>query len=239
MREKRVVITGMGVVSPVGLDIPTIWQNVIDGVSGIGPITAFDTTEFDTCIAGEVHGFDPSNYMTSKDARRMDLFVQYAVACLEEALAQSLLVIDEQNGYQVGANVGTGVGGIWTYDHEYHVLNEKGPRRVSPFLVPMIIVDAASVQIALRTGARGPNFGITSACATGADSIGLACETIRHGRAKVMITGGVEAAITPIGIATFDSHGSAFETQRQSDPEPAAHSMPNGMALFYQMEVAF
>jgi 3-oxoacyl-(acyl-carrier-protein) synthase len=189
MKPNRVVITGMGVVSPVGLDVPTVWQNIINGVSGIRPITVFDTAEFDVCIAGEVDGFDPLNYMSAKEARRMDRFVQYAVACLEQALVQSKLEINEQNCYQVGANIGTGVGGIQTYDREFRVLDEKGPRRVNPFLVPMIIIDAAAVQAALRTGARGPNFGIASACATGADSIGLAYETIRNGRAKAMITG--------------------------------------------------
>jgi len=221
-REKRVVITGMGIVSPVGLDVPTMWNNVVGGVSGIGPITVFDTTEFDAHIAGEVHGFDPHNYMSPKDARRMDRFVQYAVACLEQALAESRLEINDQNCYQVGANIGAGVGGIWTYDREFHVLNEKGPRRINPFLITMIIVDAAAVQVALRTGARGPNFGVTSACATGADSIGLAYETIRHGRAKAMFTGGVEAAITPIGVAAFDRMGALS----RCNDEPTRASRP-------------
>ena len=220
MREKRVVITGMGVVSPVGLDVPTMWQNVVNGVSGIRRITGFDTTEFDACIAGEAHGFDPLNYMSAKEARRMDRFVQYAVAALEEALAQSKLEINEHNSYQVGANVSTGVGGIQTYDREFRVLDEKGPRRVNPFLITMIIIDAAAVQVALRTGARGPNFGIASACATGGDAIGLAYETILHGRAKAMITGGVEAAVTSMGVAAFDRMGAL--SHRNDDPARAS-----------------
>jgi len=220
MREKRVVITGTGVVSPVGLDVPTMWQNVVNGVSGIRRITGFDTTEFDACIAGEAHGFDPLNYMSAKEARRMDRFVQYAVAALEEALAQSKLEINEHNSYQVGANVSTGVGGIQTYDREFRVLDEKGPRRVNPFLITMIIIDAAAVQVALRTGARGPNFGIASACATGGDAIGLAYETILHGRAKAMITGGVEAAVTSMGVAAFDRMGAL--SHRNDDPARAS-----------------
>jgi 3-oxoacyl-[acyl-carrier-protein] synthase II len=204
MHSKRVVVTGMGVISPLGLDAPTLWQNLVTGHSGIAPITLFDTTGMDVHIAGEAHGFEATDFMSAKDARRADRFTQFAIAALAEALAQSRLVVDDHNAAEVGVIVGSGVGGIETYSHEFAVLNEKGPRRVSPFLVPMITVDVPAVQIALRTGATGPNMAVTSACATGADAIGQAYEAICRGHARAMFAGGFEAAITPIGVATFD-----------------------------------
>ena len=217
--EKRVVITGMGVITPVGLDLASMWQNLICGVSGIGPITYFDTTDFDARIAGEVLGFDPLNYMSAKEARRMDRFAQYAVAALEQAMAQSKLEVNEHNAFLVGANVASAVGGISTYHHEFQVMEEKGPRRINPFLPTMIVVDAAAVQVALRTGARGPNFGIASACASGADSIGLAYEIIRQGRAKAMICGGTDATIMPISVAAYDRVGAL--SHRNDEPTKA------------------
>jgi 3-oxoacyl-[acyl-carrier-protein] synthase II len=159
MEAKRVVITGMGVISPVGLDVPTMWRNLLAGRSGIAAITLFDTSGFEVQIAGEAHGFDPKDFMSIKEARRADRFTQFAIAALREALAQSGLVIHQHNANQVGAIVGSGVGGIWTYSQEFDTLREKGPRRVSPVLVPMITVDVPSVQITLRTGARGPTLG--------------------------------------------------------------------------------
>ncbi len=220
--QKRVVITGMGVISPVGLDVDSMWHNLVCGVSGIGPLTAFDTTDFEARIAGEARGFDPQNYMSIKEARRMDRFAQFAVAALGQAMDQSKLVINEHNAYQVGSNVGSAVGGIATYHNEFHVLEEKGPRRINPFLATMIVVDAAAVQVALRTGARGPNFGVASACATGADSIGMAYDAIRHGRAQAMITGGVDATLTPISLAAYDRVGALSHR----NDEPALASRP-------------
>jgi 3-oxoacyl-[acyl-carrier-protein] synthase II len=219
MNHKRIVVTGLGVISPVGLDVPTMWQNVVAGRSGIAPITLFDTSEHGVHFAGEAHGFDPCNYMSVKDARRADRFTQFAIAALEEAHAQSGLVVDGHNAYEVGVVAGSGIGGIWTYTAELEKLREKGPRRVSPFLVPMISVDIPAVQIALRTGARGPNLGVSSACATGADAIGRACETIKQGYAKAMFAGSAEAAISPIGMASFDRMRAL--SQRNDDPEAA------------------
>ncbi len=220
MHQKRVVVTGMGVVSPLGLDVPTFWQNLVAGRSGIAPITLFDTTDMDVRIAGEAHGFEAMDYMSAKDARRTDRFTQFAIAALAEAWAQSGLVIDAHNAAHVGVIVGSGVGGIWTYSREFAVLNEKGPRRVSPFLVPMITVDVPAVQIALRTGAAGPNMAVTSACATSADAIGQSYETIRRGHARAMFTGGFEAAVTPIGVATFDRMRAL--SRRNGDPAKAS-----------------
>ena len=219
METKRVVITGMGVISPLGLDMPTTWQSLIDGKSGIGPITLFDTTDQEVKFAGEAHDFDPLNYMTAKDARRADRFTQFAIAALDEVLAQSGLEVNSHDAYDIGVCVGSGIGGIATYTVELDKLREKGPRSVSPILVPMITIDVASVQIALRIGAQGPNVGIASACATGVDSMGHAFETIRRGHAKAMFAGSFEAAVTPIGMATFDRMRAI--SRRNDEPERA------------------
>ncbi len=234
MSLKRVVITGLGVISPVGLDAITMWQALVNGCSGIAPITLFDARDFDVRIAGEAHGFDPLNYMPAKDARRADRFTQFAIAALQEALAQSRLEINAHNAYDVGAIVGSGMGGIWTYTEELNVLNEKGPRRVNPFLIPTITVDVPAVQVALRTGAQGPNHGVASACATGADAIGEAFETIRRGHAKAMITGGFEAAVTPIGIAAFDRMRAL--SRRNDDPPAASRPFDAGRDGFVMSE---
>ncbi len=220
METRRVVITGMGVISPLGLDLPTTWQNLIQGRSGIRPITLFDTTEFQVTIAGEAHGFDATNYMPAKEARRADRFTQFAIAALEEAMAQSGLEVTSHNAHDVGVIVGSGIGGIITYTVELDILREKGPRRVSPLLVPMITVDVPAVQIALRTGAQGPNLGVASACATGVDAMGQAFETIRRGHAQAMISGSTEAAVTAIGIATFDRMRAL--SRRNHEPEKAS-----------------
>ncbi len=246
MEARRVVITGMGVISPLGLDLPTTWQNLIQGRSGIRPITLFDTTDFRVTMAGEAHGFDATNYMPAKDARRADRFTQFAIAALEEALAQSGLEVDSHNAQDVGVIVGSGMGGIATYTVELDILREKGPRRVSPLLVPMITIDVAAVQIALRTGAQGPNLGVASACATGVDAMGQAFETIRRGHAQAMISGSTEAAVTPIGIATFDRMRAL--SRRNHEPEKASRPfdtdrdgfvLSEGGAIFVLEELSF
>ena len=220
--DRRVVVTGMGVISPVGLNVPTMWQSLLAGKSGIGPITLFDTSEFGARIAGEAHGFEPLNYMSAKDARRADRFAQFAIAALDEAIAQSGLAVNEHNAYDIGVIMGSGIGGIRTYTDELDVLRDKGPRRVSPFLVPMISVDVPAVQTALRTGARGPSMGISSACATSVDAIGQAYETIRRGHTRAMFTGGFEAVVTPIALATFDR----MRALSRRNEDPAAASRP-------------
>lgn len=234
MDRRRVVITGIGVISPVGLDLATAWENLTAGRSGIGPITAFDTTGYDVTIAGEAHGFDPLNYLSLKEVRRTDRFTQFALAALQEALDQAKLVVDESNCHDVGVIIGVGVGGIQTYSDEFDVLRSKGPRRVSPLLVPMITSDVPAVQVALRTGARGPNLGVSSACASGSDAIGQAYETICRGHAEAMITGGVEAAIVPISIATFDRMRAI--SHRNDDPQGASRPFDAGRDGFVVSE---
>lgn len=222
MEDRRIVVTGMGVISPVGPDVPTMWQNIVAGKSGIGPITLFDASDLEVQIAGEAHGFEAIDYMEAKDVRRADRFAHFAIAALQEAVAQSGLVIDEHNAHEVGVIMGSGIGGLATYTRELDVLREKGPRRVSPFLAPMISVDIPAVQTALRTGARGPNMGISSACATSANSIGQAYETIRRGHARAMFTGGFEALIHPISVATF----SRMRALSRRNDDPTAASRP-------------
>jgi 3-oxoacyl-[acyl-carrier-protein] synthase II len=204
MDKKRVVITGMGVISPVGLDTHTMWDHVVNGQSGIGPITLFDTTGYDVKIAGEAHGFDPEKYMSYREARRMDRYIQIALAALEEALAQSGLTVNAQNAFEIGAIIGSAAGGVNTCGDGSDNLREKGPRHMNPYHATSVSVDAASVYVAMRTGARGINMGVSSACSTGSDAIGQAFEAIQLGYARAMLTGGFEAAITPLSIAAFD-----------------------------------
>jgi 3-oxoacyl-[acyl-carrier-protein] synthase II len=205
----RVVVTGMGLISPVGLNVAQGWANVISGHSGIGHISLFPTDDLCVKIAGEAWNFNPTDYMPAREARRADRNVQFAVAATRQAMARAQLPLSlrEQtvvNSEQVGVLIGTGAAGIWTYTAQQAVMDKHGPARLSPFLIPMITVDAASVQVSILTGACGPTFGLASACATGADAIGMAFETIRRGDAGMMITGGTEAAVTRLGIAGFD-----------------------------------
>lgn len=220
--QRRVVITGIGVVSPLGLDVPTFWQHLAAGKSGIAPITAFDASEFQTQFAGEVRDFDPANFMDRKEARRTDRFVQLAVAATREALSRAQFEITPANAEQVGVFLGSGIGGLQTLTTQHEVLLNRGPGRVSPFLVPAMITNMAAGLVSILYGARGPNLCTTSACASSAHAIGEATETIRRGWAQVMLAGGSEASITALGVAAFNaSH--ALSTRND---EPATASRP-------------
>ncbi|HZU07865.1 MAG TPA: beta-ketoacyl-ACP synthase II [Chloroflexota bacterium] len=216
----RVVITGLGAVTPLGLDVPSTWQALLEGRSGIGPITRFDASNMRVRIAGEVKGFDPERLLGRKDARRTDRFVQLAIAATQEAVADAGLVIDDSNRTEVGVIVGSGIGGIETLVDQIQVLQTRGPERVSPFLVPMYIIDLAAGEIAIRFGAQGPNYSVVSACATSAHCIGEAAEVIRRGDAVAVIAGGSEAGIIPIGIAGFAAMRALSE--RNDEPERAS-----------------
>lgn len=216
---KRVVVTGIGVISPLG-DKQQMWDNLLNGVSGIDTITHFDTTDFPVKIGAEVTDFNSSDFMERKDARRMDLFCQYAVAAAKLGIEDSGLKITEENAPRVGVMVGSGIGGIDTIEKQARVLHEKGVSRISPFLVPMLIPDMASGQIAIQTGAKGPNSCTVTACATGTHSIGDAFRIIARGNANVMLAGGAEAAITPLGLAGFVA-ARALST-RNDDPTSAS-----------------
>ena len=220
MTEHRVVVTGLGVVSPVGLSARETWEAVLKGTNGIGPITLFDPDGHETTFAGEVKGFEPSKYMDRKEVRRNDRFVHFALAAAREAVEHARLAITVENAEEVGVIMGSGIGGITTLSEQILVLHEKGPRRVSPFLVPMMIVDMASGAVSIALGAKGPNFCTVSACATGADAIGVSYQLIRQGEARAMVAGGTEAAITPIGIAGFASARAL--SSRNDDPAHAS-----------------
>lgn len=203
--SQAVVITGIGTISPVGLDINSSWKQLIAGQSGIDFISAFDTTGFETTFAGEVKGFDPENYMDRKDARRMDRFAQFAVAAAKEACKQANLDISSLDPFRTGVVVGSGIGGIVTLSQQQEILASKGPRRVTPFLIPMMLGDMASAQVSMATGAMGANFCTVSSCSSGADALGQGWEMIRRGQADVVIAGGSEAPITPIAVAGFNA----------------------------------
>ncbi|HBL37360.1 MAG TPA: beta-ketoacyl-[acyl-carrier-protein] synthase II [Firmicutes bacterium] len=218
--SRRVVVTGLGVISPLGLEVDTFWRNIVAGKSGVSVLEAFDATEFDTKIAAEVKGFEPTNYFEKKDARHMDRFVQFAVVAAQQALADSNLTITAENAHEVGVITGSGIGGIKTIEEQAKRLLEKGPKRVSPFFIPMIIPDMAAGQISIYTGAQGPNLTAVTACASGAHAIGEAFRLIQYGDAEVMISGGTEAAITPLGMAGFTAAGAL--SKNNDHPEQAS-----------------
>ncbi|MDP6510503.1 MAG: beta-ketoacyl-ACP synthase II [Dehalococcoidia bacterium] len=205
MQVNRVVVTGMGVISPLGLSTQETWQGLMEGRSGVAEITHFDTSGFVTKFAAQVKGFDPTDYMDRKEARRMDRFCQFAVAAALQAIEGAGLKIGPENGNQIGVIIGSGIGGISTLLEQHHVMLEKGVDRVSPFLATMMIPDIAAGQISIMLGAKGPNFCTVSSCSSGADAIGTACETIRRGDAVAMLAGGSEATINSLAFSAFQA----------------------------------
>jgi 3-oxoacyl-[acyl-carrier-protein] synthase II len=201
----RVVVTGLGVVTPLGNDVPTTWQALIEGRSGIGYVTLFDTSAYDYAIAGEVRDFVPETAMETKDLRHIDRYCQFAINASLEALRDAGIDVDGGLGERAGVVFGSGAGGYTLLEEQSRVLNQKGPRRVSPYFLSNILPDAASGYIAIHTGAMGPNMAVISACATGAGSIGEAAEIIKRGDADLMIAGGAEAPITPFLYAGFNA----------------------------------
>ena len=203
--KTRVVVTGMGAITPIGNDVESLWQGLKDKTVGIGPITYFDTTEYKCKLAAEVKGFDPKQYMDAKAARRMEAFSQFAVAASKEALEQSGIDMEKEDPYRVGVCVGSGIGSLQAMEKDVKKLNEKGPSRVNPLLVPLMISNMAAGNVAIQFGLKGKCFNVVTACATGTHSIGEAFRSIQYGEADVMVAGGAEASITPIGIAGFTS----------------------------------
>ena len=202
---KEVVITGIGMISPVGNSVDDSWDNLIKGNSGIDIIKSFDPSDFETKIAGEIKDFDPIDLIGKKEARRMDRFSQLALIAAQEALHSAQLKIDETNENRVSVMITSGIGGIITISEQINIMRDKGPSRISPFLVPMMLPDMASGQVSMKLGAKGPNFAVVSACASGGDSIGVASEFIKSDRVDIVLAGGSEAAICPIGIAGFNA----------------------------------
>jgi 3-oxoacyl-[acyl-carrier-protein] synthase II len=203
MDSRRVVITGIGVVSPVGIGKDVFWDSLVSGVSGIKTISHFDAEGYSTTIAGEVEGFNVEDYIDKKEARRMDRFQHFAMAAAQMAHEDSSLVINDSNSSRVGVIVGSGIGGIGSMEEGHATLIDRGPRKISPFLIPMMITDLAAGHISIALGAKGPNFCTVTACASASHAIGEAFETIRRGNADAIITGGAEAPITPLGVASF------------------------------------
>ena len=204
-QSQNVVITGIGAVSPLGLDAPTTWAELVQGHSGVDFIKSFDTEGFETRFAAEVDGFNPEDYLDRKDARRMDRFAQFAVVAAQEACKQAGFDPKSMDQYRTGVIVGSGIGGIITLTQQQEVLSAKGPRRVTPFLIPMMLGDMASAQVSMATGAMGANFCVVSSCSSGADALGQGWEMIRRGQADVVLAGGSEAPITPLAVAGFNS----------------------------------
>lgn len=230
--HKRVVVTGLGCISPVGNTTSATWQALLAGRSGIAPITLFDASQHKTKFAGEVKGFDAAAMFGAREARKMDRFTQLGVAATEEALLDSGLKIDESNRDRVGIVIGSGIGGIGTIMQELDTYRERGPDRVSPFLIPMMITDGAAGVIAIRIGARGPNLSMSTACATGTNTLGEAFEMIRRGAADIMIAGGAEAAIVPVTMAGLNVMGAL--TTFSGDPRHACRPFDlnrNGFVL--------
>ena len=217
---RRVVITGLGAITPVGNAVNTMWANLVAGKSGVGPITLFDASQFETRIAAEVKDFDPVAILGRRDARRMDRFTQFAVAATLQALEDAALKITPENSLRVGVVIGSGVGGIGTIVNEVHAMRDKGISRVSPFLVPMMLSDTAPGWVAINFGIRGPNLSMVSACATGSNVVGEAADWIRYGRVDAVIAGSAEAGIVPLALAGFNVMNAL--SRRNAAPEKAS-----------------
>jgi 3-oxoacyl-[acyl-carrier-protein] synthase II len=218
--QKRVVVTGLGCISPLGNDVVSLWQNIIAGESGVDWITHYDASEYKTHFAAEVKGFDGAALFGSREARKMDRFTQFALAAAQQAVADAGLVIDDSNRSRIGVVIGTGIGGISTLFEQMKVFFERGPSRVSPFLVPMMLPDSGAGTIAIHLGVRGPNMAVVTACATGTNAVGEAAEIIRRGQADVILAGGSEAAIVPIAMAGLNTM-TALSTYNE-DPRRAS-----------------
>jgi 3-oxoacyl-[acyl-carrier-protein] synthase II len=216
----RVVVTGLGCVSPLGLNVKETWSALLAGKSGAGPITHFDARQHKTRFAAEVKGFDPVGRFGTREARKMDRFAQFAIASAEDAIEQAGLKIDESNRDRVGVIIGTGIGGITTILESYDLYLQRGADRVGPFLIPMMISDSAAGILAIRTGARGPNMSLVTACATGTNAVGEAASMIRRGAADIMLVGSSEASIVPLAMAGLNAM-TALST-RNDDPERAS-----------------
>jgi 3-oxoacyl-[acyl-carrier-protein] synthase II len=221
MEKKRVVVTGLGALTPIGNDVRTTWENAINGVSGVGPITRVNPDDYPAKVAAELKDFDVEQFMDKKDARKMDRFTQYAVAASLMAVKDAELEITDENAPRVGVWIGSGIGGMETFEQQYKILLEKGPRRVSPFFVPMLIPDMATGQVSIALGAKGFNSCTVTACATGTNSIGDAFRVIERGEADVMVSGGAEAPLTEMSFAGFSAN-KALST----NPDPNSASRP-------------
>ena len=223
MSRRRVVVTGLGLISPVGNGVTEAWNNVLAGKSGVGQITRFNTEGFACRIAGEVKGFDISNYLPPKDARRMDIFIHYGVAAGMDALKDSGLEVTDANRHRIGVNVGSGIGGLPIIENTHETYTKGGPRKISPFFIPSTIINMLSGTLSIVLGLQGPNISVVTACTTGLHCIGVGARTIAYGDADVMLCGGAESTITPLAVGGFAS-AKALST-RNDDPEGASRPL--------------
>lgn len=221
MEKHRVVVTGVGAVTPLGNDVETTWKGILEGKSGIGPLTRVNADEYPAKVAAQINDFNPETFMDRKDARKMDRFTQYAVAASLMAVEDAKLIINEENAPRVGVWIGSGIGGMETFEEQYEIFQKRGYRRVSPFFVPMLIPDMATGQVSITLGAKGFNSCTVTACATGTNSIGDAFKVIQRGDADVMISGGAEAPITKMSVAGFCAN-----TALSNNPDPKTASRP-------------
>ena len=234
--KRRVVVTGLGLISPLGIGTEATWKGLVEGRSGIGKITQFDAASFPTQIAGEVDGFVPEDYVEAKEVKKMDRFIQFAMAAAGFAVADSGLSIDASNADRAGVVIGAGMGGLGTIERYHQAYLEKGPRRITPFFIPMLIINLASGSVSIKFGAKGPNSAAVTACATGSHSIGEAFRIIQYGDADAMIAGGTEAVITPMAIGGFNAM-KALST-RNGDPAGASRPFDSGRDGFVMGEGA-
>ena len=236
MERRRVVVTGLGVVSPVGTDNKSTWEAVREGRSGIDQIASFDASAFDVRIAGEVKDFDELQYVTKREAKRLDRFTLLAIAAAKEALETSGLVTDSLDPSRIGVFIGTGIGGLHTIEEQHTRLIESGPHRTSPLMIPKLMTNASSGQISIRHGFRGPSMSVSSACASGSNAIGEACQAIRYGMADAALCGGAEAAVTPMGVSGFQQM-KALST-RNDEPQKASRPFERNRDGFVMAEGA-
>jgi 3-oxoacyl-[acyl-carrier-protein] synthase II len=222
LRSRRVVVTGLGIVSPLGNDLATSWDGIVNGRSGIGPITHFDASAFTTRIAGEVRDFDVTQWVSAKDARKMEEFIHYGVAASMMAMADAGLTVDDSNAERIGALIGSGIGGLVGIEQQTIKYHEGGPRKISPFYVPSTIINMLPGQVSLLTGIKGPNFSAVSACATANHSIGMAMRMIQYGDADVMIAGGAERGSSPTSVGGFCT----MKAMSTRNDEPTRASRP-------------
>ena len=219
------MVTGMGIISPLGLDVATTWDGIINGRSGVDFITAFDSEGFDTRFAAEVKGFDPEDFLDRKEARRMDRFAQFAAVAAQQACSQAGLKKGSVDPYRVGVIIGSGIGGIGTLSQQHEILLARGPKRVSPFLIPMMLGDMASAQVSMVTGSMGANYCAVSSCSSGADALGQAWAMIRRGQEDIVLAGGSEAPVVPVAVAGFN----ALRALSRFNEDPAKASRPFDM----------
>src|SRR4030042_6909356 len=218
--RRRVVVTGMGAISPLGHDVATTWDGILAGKSAVGPITRFDTTGYKTTIAAEIEDYNPDDYFSPKESRRTDAFVQYALIAAREAVRSAGITFEDGSKERTAVIIGSGIGGITTVSQATLQLEQEGPSRISPFMIPTILPDSAAGQVAIEFGLRGPNMAVISACATGSNAVGEAAEMIRRGAADIALCGGAEAGIVPIALAGFSAMRAL--SQRNDDPKHAS-----------------